>query len=106
MLLTPFCQWCWEGRSCAAPIDLSILSRRCAERRSRRPPLRWRSNWGVTTRTIYRDIATLQARRIPIEGEPGLGYFAAQRLRSAAADVHDGGSRGHHYRSQPRSSHS
>ncbi len=29
----------------------------------------------VTTRTIYRDIATLQARRIPIEGEPGLGYF-------------------------------
>jgi predicted DNA-binding transcriptional regulator YafY len=29
----------------------------------------------VTTRTIYRDIATLQARRIPIEGEPGLGYL-------------------------------
>ncbi|NTE89607.1 helix-turn-helix transcriptional regulator [Agrobacterium rubi] len=29
----------------------------------------------VTPRTIYRDIATLQARRIPIEGEPGLGYF-------------------------------
>ncbi|MCX8997219.1 HTH domain-containing protein [Rhizobiaceae bacterium BDR2-2] len=29
----------------------------------------------VTTRTIYRDIATLQARRIPIEGEPGLGYM-------------------------------
>ncbi len=29
----------------------------------------------VTTRTVYRDIATLQARRIPIEGEPGLGYF-------------------------------
>jgi predicted DNA-binding transcriptional regulator YafY len=28
----------------------------------------------VTTRTIYRDIATLQARRIPIEGEPGVGY--------------------------------
>jgi len=29
----------------------------------------------VTTRTIYRDIATLQARRIPIEGAPGLGYL-------------------------------
>lgn len=28
----------------------------------------------VTARTIYRDIATLQARRIPIEGEPGVGY--------------------------------
>lgn len=29
----------------------------------------------VTVRTIYRDIATLQARRIPIEGAPGLGYL-------------------------------
>jgi predicted DNA-binding transcriptional regulator YafY len=28
----------------------------------------------VTVRTIYRDIATLQARRIPIEGAPGIGY--------------------------------
>jgi predicted DNA-binding transcriptional regulator YafY len=28
----------------------------------------------VTTRTIYRDIATLQARRVPIEGAPGIGY--------------------------------
>lgn len=28
----------------------------------------------VTARTIYRDVATLQARRIPIEGEPGIGY--------------------------------
>ncbi|MCZ0737947.1 YafY family protein [Phreatobacter sp. AB_2022a] len=28
----------------------------------------------VAQRTIYRDIATLQARRIPIEGEPGVGY--------------------------------
>jgi predicted DNA-binding transcriptional regulator YafY len=28
----------------------------------------------VTTRTIYRDIAVLQARRIPIEGEAGVGY--------------------------------
>jgi predicted DNA-binding transcriptional regulator YafY len=29
---------------------------------------------GVTIRTIYRDIATLQARRVPVEGAPGLGY--------------------------------
>jgi len=28
----------------------------------------------VTVRTVYRDIATLQARRIPIEGAAGLGY--------------------------------
>lgn len=28
----------------------------------------------VTPRTIYRDIATLQARRVPIEGEAGVGY--------------------------------
>ena len=28
----------------------------------------------VTVRTVYRDIVTLQARRIPIEGAPGLGY--------------------------------
>jgi predicted DNA-binding transcriptional regulator YafY len=28
----------------------------------------------VTPRTIYRDIATLQARRVPIEGAVGVGY--------------------------------
>jgi predicted DNA-binding transcriptional regulator YafY len=28
----------------------------------------------VTPRTIYRDIATLQARRVPIDGEAGIGY--------------------------------
>jgi len=28
----------------------------------------------VTIRTIYRDIAALQAQRVPIEGAPGLGY--------------------------------
>jgi predicted DNA-binding transcriptional regulator YafY len=28
----------------------------------------------VTSRTVYRDIAALQARRVPIEGEPGVGY--------------------------------
>jgi predicted DNA-binding transcriptional regulator YafY len=29
----------------------------------------------VTPRTIYRDIATLQARRVPIDGEAGVGYI-------------------------------
>jgi predicted DNA-binding transcriptional regulator YafY len=28
----------------------------------------------VTARTVYRDVATLQARRVPIEGAPGIGY--------------------------------
>lgn len=28
----------------------------------------------VTVQTVYRDIATLQARRIPIEGARGIGY--------------------------------
>jgi predicted DNA-binding transcriptional regulator YafY len=28
----------------------------------------------VTQRTVYRDIATLQARRVPIEGAAGIGY--------------------------------
>lgn len=28
----------------------------------------------VTVRTVYRDIAALQARRVPIEGAPGIGY--------------------------------
>jgi biotin operon repressor len=29
----------------------------------------------VTVRTIYRDVATLQARRVPIEGAAGIGYL-------------------------------
>ena len=28
----------------------------------------------VTVRTVYRDVATLQARSIPIEGAAGVGY--------------------------------
>jgi predicted DNA-binding transcriptional regulator YafY len=28
----------------------------------------------VTVRTVYRDVSTLQARRIPIEGAAGVGY--------------------------------
>jgi predicted DNA-binding transcriptional regulator YafY len=29
----------------------------------------------ITVRTIYRDIAALQASRVPIEGAPGIGYL-------------------------------
>jgi predicted DNA-binding transcriptional regulator YafY len=32
----------------------------------------------VTVRTVYRDVATLQARRVPIEGAPGIGYVLAR----------------------------
>jgi predicted DNA-binding transcriptional regulator YafY len=28
----------------------------------------------VTVRIVYRDVATLQARRVPIDGAPGIGY--------------------------------
>lgn len=28
----------------------------------------------VSVRTVYRDVAALQARRVPIEGAPGIGY--------------------------------
>ena len=29
----------------------------------------------MTVRTVYRDVATLQARRVPIEGAAGIGYL-------------------------------
>ena len=32
----------------------------------------------VSTRTIYRDIQTLQSMRTPIEGEAGIGYLMRQ----------------------------
>ena len=32
----------------------------------------------VTVRTVYRDVATLQARRIPIEGAAGVGYVLSR----------------------------
>jgi predicted DNA-binding transcriptional regulator YafY len=32
----------------------------------------------VTVRTVYRDIAALQASRVPIEGEAGIGYVLKQ----------------------------
>ena len=33
----------------------------------------------VTVRTLYRDVATVQARRIPIEGAAGVGYVLRRR---------------------------
>lgn len=44
----------------------------------------------VTVRTVYRDVATLQARRVPIEGGGRDRLCAPGRLRPAAADVHRG----------------
>lgn len=45
-------------------------------RRHRRPVSgrRLAQATGVSIRTLYRDIATLQGQGAPIEGEPGLGY--------------------------------
>jgi predicted DNA-binding transcriptional regulator YafY len=45
-------------------------------RRHRRPVSgrRLADETGVSIRTLYRDIATLQGQGAPIEGEPGLGY--------------------------------
>src|SRR5215472_683727 len=53
----------------------------------------------VAVRTVYRDIATLQARRVPIEGAAGIGYvlrpgfdlpplmFTAEELEAVALGV-------------------
>jgi predicted DNA-binding transcriptional regulator YafY len=45
-------------------------------RRHRRPVSgrRLAEETGISIRTLYRDIATLQGQGAPIEGEPGLGY--------------------------------
>lgn len=45
--------------------------------RRRRQPVRGEllaEELGISLRTLYRDIASLQAQGAPIEGEPGLGY--------------------------------
>ncbi|HEY6430872.1 MAG TPA: YafY family protein [Acetobacteraceae bacterium] len=54
----------------------------------------------VTSRTVYRDIATLQARRVPIEGAAGIGYvlrrgyelpplmFTEEEVEAIAVAVH------------------
>jgi predicted DNA-binding transcriptional regulator YafY len=52
-------------------LDLVQLLRR------RRQPVRGEMlarELGISLRTLYRDIASLQAQGAPIEGEPGLGY--------------------------------
>ena len=43
----------------------------------------------VTVRTVYRDVATLQARRVPIEGAAGIGYVLRRGFDLPAADVHN-----------------
>jgi len=40
------------------------------------------SELGISMRTLYRDIASLQAQGAAIEGEPGVGLCAASRLRA------------------------
>jgi predicted DNA-binding transcriptional regulator YafY len=40
----------------------------------------------VTVRTVYRDVATLQARRVPIEGAAGIGYMLRDDFRHFRAD--------------------
>ncbi|WLT31857.1 HTH domain-containing protein [Geothrix sp. PMB-07] len=57
---------CPEPNGCSSSCRSSGATRpRCAARC-------WRSNW---PRTLYRDIASLQAQGAHIEGEPGLGYL-------------------------------
>jgi len=59
----------------------------------------------VTVRTVYVDVATLQARRIPIEGAAGVGYVLRRRVRVAAADVYTELGRGHRGRGAPARPH-
>ena len=46
-------------RSAAKPVTASVLAEELE----------------VNIRTVYRDVATLQARRVPIEGAAGIGYM-------------------------------
>lgn len=54
---------CLKLSSCS--VTLTGLARR----------RRLRKSWTVTKRTVYRDIASLQALKISIEGEAGVGYI-------------------------------
>ena len=49
---------------------------------------------GVSLRTLYRDIASLQAQGAEIAGEAGLGYVLRPGLHAAAADVRQRRDRG------------
>lgn len=53
--------------------------------------------FGVSLRTIYRDIQTLIDRGAPIEGQAGVGYVL-RRLLGAAADVFQRRDRGNRAR--------
>ena len=57
-----------------APTGCSTSSRSCASAKKPVTAAALADELEVTVRTIYRDVATLQARRVPIEGAPGLGY--------------------------------
>ena len=59
----------------------------------------------VTVRTLYRDVATVQARRIPIERAAWVGYVLRRRIRVAAADVYTELGRGHRGRGAPARPH-
>lgn len=82
-----------EGRwrtGCRAGSRLfCILMRSRHARPEQRPKLRacWLDDSSrplSTVRAVYRDIATLQARRISIEGAAGIGYVLRQGLRPTA----------------------
>jgi predicted DNA-binding transcriptional regulator YafY len=49
----------------------------------------------VTVRTVYRDVATLQARRIPIEGAAGVGYVLRRGYELPPLMFYRGRGRGH-----------
>ena len=59
----------------------------------------------VTVPTVYRDVATLQARRIAIAGSAGVEYVLRRRVRAAATDVYRGRGRGHRGRGAPARPH-
>ncbi|WP_336762115.1 HTH domain-containing protein [Asaia sp. VD9] len=49
---------------------------------------------GVSIRTLYRDIVSLQALGAVIEGEPGVGYVLKPGFLLPPPHVHAGGDRG------------
>ena len=75
-LLTALCQECPSSRRSLAcgPIGCSTSSRSLRAAKKPVTAAELAEELEVTVRTIYRDVATLQARRVPIEGAPGLGY--------------------------------
>ena len=62
-----------EGHAPRRPAASDRPNPAAAEGADDRPDARGRAE--VTSRTIYRDIVALQAARVPIEGEAGIGYL-------------------------------